>query len=118
MRVVCGVMLLAAMVAGGCASGEGESAAQYGYDFSGLDKVAIIEVTGAVGGDGVKNWISDQFVKELLTRGYKVIERSQVQSLLAEQDFQASDITTDQGAAKAGRVLNVPAVMVINICQR
>jgi hypothetical protein len=34
---------------------------------------------------------------------------------LEEQDFQRSDLTTTQGAAQAGRILNVPAVMVANI---
>jgi hypothetical protein len=38
-----------------------------------------------------------------------------VQTLLEEQAFQATDITTDAGAAKAGKILNVPAVLLVNI---
>jgi hypothetical protein len=35
--------------------------------------------------------------------------------VLKEQEFQASDITSPEGAAKAGQILNVPAVMLIDI---
>jgi hypothetical protein len=52
---------------------------------------------------------------ELMKKGYTVVERSQVKALLKEQEFQASDLASDQGAAKAGQILNVPAVMTIDI---
>jgi hypothetical protein len=102
------------MVAG-CASSAGESYALAGYDFTSLQKVAIVEVTGRVYGDAVKDQVGSMFTMELMKRGYTVIERAQVQSILKEQEFQASDVTTDQEVARAGRVLNVPAVMVIGI---
>jgi len=115
MRAVCVGMLLMAMVVAGCASSSGESYAAVGYDFASLDKVAIVEVTGRVYGEGAKNQISNMFVMELMKKGYTVVERSQVKALLKEQEFQASDVTSDQGAAKVGQVLNVPAVMTIDI---
>jgi hypothetical protein len=106
---------LAALIVGGCASGKGESYSLVGFNFAELDKVAILEVTGAVAGDTVKNQIGTFFEMELIKRGYSPIERSRVQALLKEQEFQASDITSNTGAARAGEVLNVPAVMLINI---
>ena len=115
MRVACLSLLTVALCVAGCASSEGESYAVAGYDFVKLDKVAIVEVTGRVYGDAVKNQISNMFMMELMKRGYAVIERGDVQALLKEQEFQASDITTDQGAARAGQVLNVPAVMLVSI---
>jgi hypothetical protein len=115
MRVACLCTLAGALLVAGCATSEGESYATAGYDFSGLDKVAIVEVTGRVRGDAVKNQISNLFTMELIKRGYAVIERSQIQSVLKEQEFQASDITTNAGAARAGAVLNVPAVLLIDI---
>ena len=110
-------MLLAALVVGGCATGKGESYSKAGFNFATLDKVAVLDVTGAVRGDPVKNQIGDFFSMELMKRGYTVVERgsTQVQKLLKEQEFQASGVTSDQDAAKAGRILNVPAVMLINI---
>jgi len=115
MRAVCASVLLVALAAAGCASSHGESYAATGYDFSNLDKVAIVDVTGKVSGDGVKNQISNMFVMELMKKGYTVVERSQVKAILKEQEFQASDLASEQGAAKAGQILNVPAVMLIDI---
>ncbi len=115
MRAVCAGMLLMAMAVAGCASSSGESYAAVGYNFGGLDKVAIIEVTGRVYGDAAKNQIANMFVMELMKKGYTVVERSQVKALLKEQEFQASDLASDQGAAKAGQILNVPAVVMIDI---
>jgi hypothetical protein len=97
----------------GCASGE--SYFRAGYDFSKVDKVAVIDVVGEVRGNAAKNQISDFFVMELLQKGYAPVERAQVQTLLKEQDFQASDITSTEDAARAGRILNVPVVMIVNI---
>jgi len=115
MKNACFTILMAALLAGGCASSEGESYATAGYDFASLDKVAIVEVTGRVYGEAVKNEVANMFTMELVKKGYAVIERAEVQPLLKEQEFQASDITTNEGAALAGRVKNVPAVMLINI---
>ena len=115
MRIVYVCILSAALIVGGCASGKGESYSLVGFNFAELDKVAILEVTGAVRGDTVKNQIGTFFEMELIKRGYSPIERTRVQALLKEQEFQASDITSNMGAAEAGRVLNVPAVMLINI---
>jgi hypothetical protein len=109
------VSLLTAVVSMvvGCSSGE--SAVRAGYDFGTLDKVAVVDVIGNVRGDAGRNQISDYFVMELLKKGYAPIERAQVQTLLKEQDFQMSELTSAEGAARAGQILNVPAVVVINV---
>ncbi len=115
MRTACVYIMLAVLLVGGCASQKGESYSLAGFNFAELDEVAIIEVTGAVRGDTVKNQIASFFEMELLKRGYSPIERRKVQSILKEQEFQASDITSNTGAARAGQILNVPAVMLVNI---
>lgn len=108
-------VLLTAIAVAGCASSEAESQAVAGYNFSGLDKIAIVEVTGRVYGETVKNQISNLFTMALMKKGYVFIERKDVKAILKEQEFQASDLTTDAGAARAGQILNVPAVMMIDI---
>lgn len=97
----------------GCSTAE--SYYQKGYDFSQVEKVAVVDVIGPVGGEAAKNQIADFFVMELLKKGYKPIERSQVQILLNEQKFQASDITSQTSVARAGEILNVPVVLFVNI---
>ena len=115
MRTLCVCTLLAVVFAGGCASQKGESYARAGFNFSTLEKVAVLDVSGAVRGEAAKNQIADFFNMELVRRGYTPVVRSEVQKLLKEQEFQASDITSDAGAAKAGEILNVPAVLLVNI---
>lgn len=107
------VLVIAILLIGGCSSGE--SYVKAGYDFTRLDKIAIVDVQGDVAGEAAKNQIADFFVMELMKKGYTPVERAQVQSLLEEHEFQASDLTTDEGAARAGRILNVPVVLVVNI---
>ncbi|MHC4114460.1 MAG: glycine zipper 2TM domain-containing protein [Planctomycetota bacterium] len=106
-------LLAVALFIAGCSSGE--SYVKSGFDFAAVDKVAVVDVTGDISGEAAKNQIADFFVMELLKKGYSPVERAQVQKLLQEQQFQASDVTTTEGVAQAGRILNVPTVLVVNI---
>jgi hypothetical protein len=115
MRTVLAGVLLSMLAAAGCATSKAESQAVAGYDFGKIDKIAIVDVTGRVYGEAVKNKISDLFTMKLMEKGYMFIDRKDTKTLLKEQQFQASDLASKDGAAKAGRILNVPAVMVIDI---
>lgn len=115
MRPVLAGVLLSILAAAGCSSSTAESQAVAGYDFGKIDKIAIVDVTGRVYGEAAKNRVSNLFAMKLMEKGYKLIERKDIKTLLKEQQFQASDLTTKEGAAKAGRILNVPAVMIIDI---
>ncbi|MDH7599750.1 MAG: CsgG/HfaB family protein [Sedimentisphaerales bacterium] len=115
MRYITILTLTAALMAAGCSSERAESVAGVDADLSKYDSVAIVDISGAVYGDAVKNQISDFFAMELMRKGYRVVERARVQKLLEEQKFQASDLTSNEGAARAGRILNVPAVLMVSI---
>jgi hypothetical protein len=108
--LACGAALL---FAAGCASGE--SFVKPGFDFGTVDRVAVVEVAGDVHGEGARNQVADFFATELLIRGYGPVERAQVAVILEEQEFQRSELTTSEGAARAGRILNVDAAMIINV---
>jgi len=99
--------------ASGCTTGESYTAS--GFNFAKLDKVAIVEVDSPLGSRAAENQIADFFAMELLKKGYTPIERQQVEAILAEQKFQAGELTSNEEAARAGRILNVPAVMIVNI---
>lgn len=114
MKTLCVCVLAIGMtVLFGCSAGEGQFRA--GYDFRSVDKIAVIDVLGDLPGEAAKNQISDFFVAELLRKGYAPVERAQVQSILKEQKFQTSDLSSNEDAARAGKILNVPVVLVINI---
>ncbi len=102
-----------AITLGGCTTAE--SYHRKGYDFYQIDTIAVVDVIGLVGSEAAKNQIADFFVMELLKKGYSPIERSQVQILLNEQKFQASDITSREAVAKAGEILNVPVILYVNV---
>ena len=107
--------VLGLMMVAGCGSERGESVTSVNFDASKYNKVAIIDVSGAVYGEGVKGQISDLFAKELIRKGYIVVDRANVKKLVDEQKFQSSDLASEQGAAQAGKMLNVPAVILVSI---
>ena len=115
MRIIVNIFIMNVLLIGGCASGRGESSCRAGYNFSLLDKVAIVAVEGAVKSEPAKNQISGLFTMELLKKGYSPVERANVEVLLKEEEFQAPDLTVEADAAKAGKILKVPAVLIINI---
>jgi len=107
------VLALVVVCVAGCATGQ--SYVNPNYDFSKLESVAVVDIEGALRSKAAKDQIATYFEMELLKRGYRVVERNRVEAILAEQDFQASDVTRPEGAVKAGRILNVGALMVVNI---
>ncbi len=115
MKIVVNVLIIAVLFIGGCSSGRAESHSRAGYNFSMIDKVAIVAVEGAVKSEPAKNQIADLFAMEFLKKGYAPVEWAHVREKLEEQEFQASELTTEEGAAEAGKVLNVPAVLIISI---
>jgi len=115
MKIVVNVLIIAVLFIGGCSSGRAESHSRAGYNFSMIDKVAIVAVEGALKSEPAKNQIADLFSMEFLKKGYAPKEQASVKAFLEEQGFQASDLATEAGAAEAGKILNVPAVLIISI---
>jgi PBP1b-binding outer membrane lipoprotein LpoB len=91
------------------------SSRKSGYDFSAIEKTAVVSVTGDLAGARTKNQVTTLVELELLGKGYSVIERERIDTILEEQKFQRSDITTTNGAARAGHVLNIPAAVMTDI---
>ena len=60
--------------------------------------------------------VEDEFVQVLLQKGYSLVSRSDIQSVVKEQQFQRAGLTEDNAAA-LGKLLNVPAVMVLKITE-
>ncbi len=103
---------IALLFAVGCATGESTISPAF-HDVQ-PEEVALVEVSGDIKGDAPKNQVEDFFAMEMLEKGYQVIERSRVDSVLEEQDFQRSDRTTDQEMAQIGEIMNVPAVATLD----
>lgn len=100
------------LILAGCATGD--STLSPAFDEVNPEKVALVDVSGDINGEAPKNQVEDFFIAEMLEKGYRVIERSRVNKLLDEQDFQQSGRTTDSEAAEIGKILNVPAVVTLD----
>jgi hypothetical protein len=118
MKTVLNILAIAVLLVVGCRSQQ-ESSFRAGYDFSGVNKVAIVSVEGAVPSEAAKDEIADFFSIELLEKGYAPMGRAQVRATLAEQQVEdmneTPDLSTPEGAIAAGMALNVPAVLTITI---
>lgn len=117
MKIVINIILaIAILLIGGCRTQQ-ESSFRAGYDFSAVNKVAIVSVEGAVPSEVAKDEIADFFAIELLEQGYAPMGRAQVRASLAEQEVEdeITDLTTPEGAVAAGLALDVPAVLTIRI---
>ena len=116
MRIVLNILVIAVLLIGGCRTQQ-ESSFRAGYDFSGVTKVAIVSVEGAVPSEAAKDEIADFFAIELLERGYAPMGRAQVRASLAEEqeEDEITDLTTPEGAVEAGLALDVPVVLTIKI---
>ncbi len=114
MRTVANMLAVAVLLIGGCTSSQ-ESSSRIGYDFTGVDKVAIVAVEGAVTSEAAKDQIADFFSIELLDKGYAPVGRTQVRAQLREQEPDSEGLITSETAVQVGLILDVPAVLAIKI---
>jgi len=98
----------------GCISSNSENN-RVSYNLNGIDKIAIVEVTGQIVDVDATTQIADLFTVELLHKGYSPIpllqSTSKIQSIL-----DLEPINLQPGAySQMGQMLKVPAVLVINV---
>ena len=121
MKTVAYVLLAAGLLIGGCsASSTEESSARVGYDFSGVEKVAIVAVEGTIKSETARDQIAEFFAIELLDHGYAPIGRPQVRRILARQaaemnEPEITDLSNPEEAVEIGMALKAPAVLTINV---
>ncbi|MBN2317074.1 MAG: hypothetical protein JXM79_24315 [Sedimentisphaerales bacterium] len=116
------ILLACALLIGGCSSSlrqEGSSA-RLGYDFSGIEKVAIVSVEGTIVSETARDQIAEFFAIELLEHGYAPIGRPQVRRLLALRAAEVNeaavmDLSNPEEAVEIGLALKAPAVLTINV---
>lgn len=95
----------------GCATGTANIIKSQSIDLEGL-KVGIVSVTGYEA-----DTAESKIVGEFLSRGADVIERSQIVSILKEQDFQIGDRVDNETAVKIGKIIGVKAVFMGSLSQ-
>lgn len=104
-----------AAMAWGQAPAAKRSVAVANFDY-GTVSSNIYQVMG--GNVDVGKGIADILVNRLVTSGtYRVIERKEIDRIVAEQNFSNSDRVDPQTAAKIGRILGVDAIIIGSITQ-
>ncbi|MHC4118752.1 MAG: hypothetical protein ACYSWO_14730 [Planctomycetota bacterium] len=114
MKLIANMLLVAVLLVSGCVSSQ-ESSARVGYDFTDVDKVAIIAVEGAIASEAAKDQIADFFSIELLEKGFAPVGRTQVKAQLLEQEADWESLSTAESAVQTGLILDVPAVLAIKV---
>lgn len=114
MRTLFVMLITMGLLVGGCGSSQ-KSSSRQGYDFSGVEKVAVVSVEGALRSEVAKDQIADFFAMELLEHGYAPVGRAQVRSSLKKQEVDLADLGTTERAVEVGKLLDVPAVLAIDI---
>lgn len=118
------ILLICALLIGGCSSSSSSSdersSARLGYDFGGVEKVAIVSVEGTIRSETARDQIAEFFAIELLENGYAPIGRPQVRRLLARRAAEVNepavvDLSNPEEAVEIGMALKAPAVLTINI---
>lgn len=86
-----------------------------------LEKLAVLVVDSTITSsrqmrtpNPIVAQVEDLFLRGLIARGYRMVSRTDNQFLLAEIKFQQSG-ATEAGAAELGRMLNIPAVVIVRI---
>ncbi len=91
-------------------------------DAKSLTKLAVLTVGNTIHrpGNEIQNdnqrLVEDEFLQVLLDKGYSLVSRSDIASVVKEQQFQKSGLTEDN-ARQLGKLLNVPAVLVVRITE-
>lgn len=77
-------------------------------------KIAVLASSNVSADDGLLRRVEDESTFALISKGYQIASRSDIERLVGEIKFQSSGITDSRGAA-LGRMLNVPGVFLITI---
>ncbi len=83
-----------------------------GYDFSRIKRIAVLNFDGEKGSAA-----ADIFILELMKRGFDVIERSRIESVIKEQGFGASGLIEPSTAKSIGKIFGVDAILTGSIMQ-
>ncbi len=109
-KILYGVLVI--ILLSSCATTEGRGAAKANYDFSSLDRIAVITIEGRMDSEAAKQQLTDMINTELLAKGYSPVERQQMLGIMEERGFQSTELTDPVSLAK---MLNVSAAIIINV---
>src|ERR1043165_464189 len=110
-----GLILFVFLLSGPAEAQQKKRVAVFNFDYATVQSgVAALFGSNQDIGKGIADLMVDKLVQD---GTYSVIERKQLDKILAEQNFSNSDRADTTTAAKIGRVLGVNAIVVGSITQ-
>ncbi len=82
-------------------------------DLSKVRKVAICDVMNDR--KAAENTVSERLTMEFMKRGFSVIERKQLERVLAEQELQAGEAFDESNVVKLGKLLGIDALVFVDL---
>jgi len=107
-KIFLAVFLLAIFLAG-CSSQR--VAIRKDYNFSNIKRVAILGFSSHMDFRNSGDAVADEFLLQLMRKGYKVIERSKINSILSEQQLYAANKIDEETVKRVGKILGVDAIL-------
>lgn len=98
-------LVVLCLLFGGCATSR--MAVKEGYDFSKVKRIGVLDFVDFQGSDSSGEAVADEFVRHLMKKKFDVIERSQLNALLAEQSLRMTSEPDLSTLAKAGKELGI-----------
>jgi len=92
----------------GCAP---RTAIRKDYDFSKINRIGILEFTSYGNEINSGNAVADEFIRQLILRGFDVIERERMESLLREQHLASGRFLDPETAKEVGKLSGVDALI-------
>lgn len=101
----------------GCATPRSVTSANFSPEkYARVAVIAIAEQPNV--NPGLLRRMEDEFTMEIINKGYSVVSRSDVQRVVKEMDLQNNSGLTDgrdRAAAKLGKILNVPGIVLVGV---
>ncbi|MFH1074255.1 MAG: GNA1162 family protein [Candidatus Firestonebacteria bacterium] len=102
-------LLIIAVFLSGCSSQR--VAIKKDYDFSRIKRVAVLGFSSHMDYRNSGDVVADEFVLQLMNKGFKIVERSKINSILGEQQLYSANKIDEATIKKVGKILGVDAIL-------
>jgi len=103
------LLVLILSVLSGC--GSYNVAIKKDYDFSKVKRIAVVSFSSNRAYKNSGDVVSDEFILQLIRKGYSVIERNKIDTVLREQNLGESNRLEASTVKQIGKILGVDAII-------
>ncbi len=109
MKKLLALTLITALFLAGCSSARFSISKD--YDFLKIKRIAVTSFTSHIDYRNSGDAVADEFLTQLMGKGYKIVERNRISSILGEQELAASNKLDPATIKRIGKILGVDAIL-------